>query len=177
MAGNVKHNLTYESKEPAFLRKLKSEYEGTDSARHQRPLARPKRQRDAVDEEDDEPVYVHEIDPNVPISKGDHDALLDASIKKHEPAEESQRGRSDESVLDMKAPPSVPGAEEGVLQDAQPQQQLAVIGAASKKRSVKVVGDDASATGFQESDATLKAKKSKQGLKKVKRPKLSFQQD
>lgn len=77
----------------------------------------------------------------------------------------------------MKAPPSVPSAEEGVLQDAQPQQQLAVIGAASKKRSVKVVGDNASATGFQESDAILKAKKSMQGLKKVKRPKLSFHQD
>ncbi|KAL8656099.1 MAG: hypothetical protein Q9210_000484 [Variospora velana] len=176
MAFNIKHNLTYESKEPAFLRKLKSEYEGTDSARHQRSLARPKRQRDAVDEEDDEPVYVHETEPNVPMSKADHDALLDASIKKQEPAEEAQRGRSDESVLDLKAPPSVPSAEEGVLQEVQPQQQLAVIGAASRKRSVKVVGDNAPATGVQESGARSEAK-SKQGLKKVKRPKLSFQQD
>ncbi|KAI4119273.1 MAG: hypothetical protein LQ345_000796 [Seirophora villosa] len=162
-----------EPKEPAFLRKLKNEYEGSNSARHQRPLARPKRQKDAGGEDEDEPVFVHETDPNVPISKADYDALLDASTKKQEPAVEAQRERSGGRAFDMKAPLSAPSAEEGVLQDAE---RLAGIGAASRKRAVKVFGGSTSATGVPECGGGSEAKR-KQGLKKVKRPRLSFQYD
>ncbi|KAI4088609.1 MAG: hypothetical protein LQ344_005947 [Seirophora lacunosa] len=173
MSSSAKNSLTYEPKEPAFLRKLKSEYEGSNSARHQGSLARPKRQKDAGGEDEDEPVFVHETDPNVPISKADYEALLDASTKKQEPAEEAQRERSGGRALDMKAPLSAPSVGEGVLQDAEP---LAGIGAASRKRAVKVVGGSTSATGVPECGGRSEAKR-KQRLKKVKRPRLSFQYD
>lgn len=64
---------TTEPKEPAFLRRLRMEHRGGDSAHHERQLPRQKRHQ-AEDDEEDLPAYV-DGDSNNTISKAEYDAL------------------------------------------------------------------------------------------------------
>ncbi|KAI4132663.1 MAG: hypothetical protein LQ338_000603 [Usnochroma carphineum] len=174
MSSNVK-NLTYESKEPAFLRKLKGEYGGRDSARHQRPLARAQKARDADEEHDDQPVYVHETSPYVPMSKADYDALLHASTTEREPVQKTQSETSVKGSYETE--PSPEPSKKATLEDTQTKQQTAVIGASSKRRLVKVIGEDASSAEVQKSKGGEPMTVKKQVQRNAKRPKLSFQDD
>ncbi|KAI4166920.1 MAG: hypothetical protein LQ343_007623 [Gyalolechia ehrenbergii] len=185
MSFNAK-NLTYghqsyskaESNEPEFLRKLKGQYGGTDPARHQQPLARPRKQKNPLEEDEDDPIYVHEANPHEPMSKAAYDALMDTATEDHDglftTVEESSRGAKKSS--DQTGPPSEPHREKCGMQEAPSKQQMAVIGAASKKRSAKIVGDGAEADDARVCAENLEPAKS-QGLKKAKKQKLSFQDD
>ncbi|KAL9006799.1 MAG: hypothetical protein Q9188_000486 [Gyalolechia gomerana] len=178
MSFNAK-NLTYESNEPGFLRKLKGQYGGTDPARHQQPLARPRKQRNPLEEDEDDPIYVDEANPHEPMSKAAYDALMEDTATEDRDGlfttvEESSRGAKKSS--NQTGPPSEPHGERCGMQEAPLKQQMAVIGAASKKRSAKIVGDGAAADearGCAENSEPAKS----QGLKKAKRQKLSFQDD
>ncbi|KAL8722962.1 MAG: hypothetical protein Q9225_000654 [Loekoesia sp. 1 TL-2023] len=178
MSFNAK-NLTYESNEPAFLRKLKGEYGGTDSARHRRPLARPRKQSNIIEDNEDELIYVHETDPLEPVSKAEYDGLLNASATEDNDglfnAEDDQKGRM-VKPFDQREPSFKSQSKGTTLQEADSKQQMAVIGAASKKRSAKVVGDNALADEAQQFTAKQEVPK-RQGPKKVKRQKLSFQDE
>ena len=164
-------NRLLETKEPSFLRKLKSEY-GGGSSRHERPLARPRRQK-AEDEEDDGPTYVQEETQDM-ISKEEYAVMLD---------------RDRNIVRDEKNPESVEGnpvqctdldvdKELSTRQRTQKQQQLAVIGAPKKRKMTKVVGDDQSKSSFGEAqrinESTELITKPKKSKKKIK---LSFDDD
>lgn len=178
MSFNAK-SLTYESNEPAFLRKLKVQYGGTDSARHQQPLARPRKQRNSTEEDGDEPVYVHEADPHEPISKSEYDALMDDKVTEDQDGPfataEEPSAQAGKACIPM-GPSSEPDDVRAVMHKAPSKQQIAVIGAASKKRSAKVIGDGSiidEAVGFAGKPESTKSQKPK----KAKRQKLSFQDD
>ncbi|KAL8763222.1 MAG: hypothetical protein Q9184_000940 [Pyrenodesmia sp. 2 TL-2023] len=167
VAGIIKLTCVPESNEPAFLRKLKGEYGGTDPARHHRPLARPKKVVHTDEENDNDPVYVKETDPHEPMSKADYDALLKAATTNQSPANKAQPGETTNGPDEI-APPPEPTPE-------RPVSQYVVIGAASKKRSVKIVGEnDLSDRPLESTDEPGTRAKSK-GQQRAKRPKLSFQ--
>ena len=64
-----------ESKEPAFLRRLRSEHAASDTGRHERPLARPRKLGDAGKFDDDGPTYVDEQNHEV-ITRDAYEALV-----------------------------------------------------------------------------------------------------
>lgn len=76
----------------------------------------------------------------------------------------------------QKEPSFISQSKGTTLQKANSKQQMAVIGAASKKRSAKVVGDNVLEDEAQQFVAKQEIAK-KQGPKKAKRQKLSFQDE
>lgn len=162
-------NDIIESKEPSFLRKLRGEYGGRDSARHERPLARPKKQiQDG--EGDDQPIYVVEGSQDT-ISKAEYDSL----IKRNDPEKQDEivipapakfDDRSTETKNEKNASPG---------DDSPVKQQFASIGNANRKRLAKVIGneDEEVARPGREGSAH-QTKKPK--ARKEKKVKLSFDQ-
>lgn len=121
------------------------------------------------EENDDDPVYVQETDPHEPMSKADYDALLKGATTDQSPANNAQP-RETTNGPDEIAPPPKPNPKG-------PVSQYVVIGAASKKRSVKIVGEtDLSDRPLESTDepGTRGKPKSQQ---RTKRPKLSFQDE
>ncbi|KAI4263721.1 MAG: hypothetical protein L6R42_001143 [Xanthoria sp. 1 TBL-2021] len=174
MSFNAK-NLTYESSDPSFLRKLRGEFGGTDSARQQRPQARPKKLRNADEEDDDQPVYVHDQDPSEALSKAEYDALLKPPSTKQHSAEEGQPDTDVQTFNETEA--RLQESREGQAQRGlEVKERTAAIGGSSKKRSAKVVADDASSDEVQKPKTESQAAK-KQGPKKGKKMKLSFEED
>lgn len=168
-------DLNSDSNEPTFLKKLRGEYGGGHSVRHQHQQLRPRKQRNADDDDDDEPVYVHEGDPSEPISKADYDALVKAPAIERQPSEEVQPG-TDVSGSKAAKPMPLASSEEQVLRDTRIKQEMATIGRTSKKRAIKVVGDDALADETQSPPENPRTTQ-RQGPKKPKKPKLSFQDE
>ena len=84
-------NNRADSNEPAFLRRLRAKHGGGDSARHERPLARPRKQ--VKDGEDDQPTYVVEGSQDT-LSKAEYEALMgtanDEKQDENEPASSRQ---------------------------------------------------------------------------------------
>ncbi|KAL8811268.1 MAG: hypothetical protein Q9223_006605 [Gallowayella weberi] len=160
-------NLTYETNEPTFLKKLKSEYGNDGLTRQQRPQVRPKKQRNADEEDDDEPVYVHEEDPHEPISKADYDALLKAPSTEPEPAELMQSATSAQFSQETES-------SDQVQQTLPAKERTAGIGASSKKRSAKIIGEEDSSDEVRKSTTGSEAPK-KHVQKKGKKVKLSFE--
>lgn len=119
-------------------------------------------------------MYYNETDPHEPVSKVDYDALSNAPITEQEPTAREQAATS---VKGSNEPgtSSMP-AVEAVHEDAQSRQLMAGIGTSSRKRSAKVVGGDAHADEVQKPNQKSETAR-KQGPKKAKRPKLSFQGD
>ncbi|KAL8735976.1 MAG: hypothetical protein Q9166_000538 [cf. Caloplaca sp. 2 TL-2023] len=169
-------NLTYESNEPEFLKRLRGEYGGSDLGRHQRPQARPKKQRNASEENDDEPVYVHNEDPHEPISKAAYDTLWEAPPTEQLSVKEAQQGKDVQASDGNRSLPQVQASEqpeqEQPSKEQQAKEKIAEIGGGLKKRSARVVGDDAFTDEVPKSATSQKAKK-----QKGKRVKLSFQDD
>ncbi|KAK0507869.1 hypothetical protein JMJ35_009758 [Cladonia borealis] len=163
-------NLSYESNEPAFLRKLRSEYQGGDSARHERPLARPRKHIKDGDE-DDEPTFVVEGSQDT-LSKAEYEALMGVvSDEKHD---------GNEAVSDPQpeSKDEKPGESSTEISDnSTPAKQVnASIGASNKRRFAKIVGDeDEGAAESRDENSPRTTKKPK--AKKAKKVKLSFAED
>ena len=154
-----------DSHEPSFLRKLREENVGLAPDRQERPVARPKRSKDAAD--DDSPTYVIE-ESNDTLSKAEYEALVKEEAR-----------ASEEKVADSATAAVGDGAGAGDEQnkanrkDGQTsKQQTTNIGKAQQKRKLgKVVGADDAQTANGEKRLDKKPKK------KVKGVKLSFGDD
>lgn len=159
-----------ESNEPAFLRKLRSEYQGGDSARHERPLARPRKHiKDG--EEDDQPTFVVEGSQDT-LSKAEYEALIgvanDEKQDGNEAVSDTQPGSRDEKPRECSAE---------VSDNSMPVKQInALIGASNKRRFAKIVGnEDEGAAESREEESARATKKPK--AKKGKKVKLSFAEE
>lgn len=163
----VKLSRPVESNEPSFLRKLKGQYAGAD-ARHERPLARPKKQKD--EDDDDEPTYVVEESHDT-MTKAEYEALLDHTSL---PKGNEQQGKflephenSTEKAVDREV--------ESTQKLATVKQQTASIGASSKRKSAKIVrDDDVKANDDRDLESSAVPKTTKKPKKRVK---LSFDED
>ncbi|OCL09582.1 hypothetical protein AOQ84DRAFT_375694 [Glonium stellatum] len=161
-------NLSYDAKEPAFLRKLKEEVSGTDSDCHDRPLARPKRGKQ--EDDDDGPTYVLE-DSNMALSKSEYEALLAGETINDECKNQNMDAGEKKALSTTNAlPAGNPSNQKG---DRPAKQQATEIGKALKKRKIaKVIGE--------EDDADIKVRENKpigKPKKKAKVIKLSFHED
>lgn len=126
-----------ESKDPTFLRRLKSEYGRHDAIRHEYPLARPKNQK-LRNDEDDEPIYLNEETQNS-ISKDEYKML----ISQHQDSHAVDQGlpsslQSPNSQAERPSTNKMESFNNPVLL----KQQEASIGGNPKKRLAKVIGDD-----------------------------------
>ncbi len=159
-----------ESNEPAFLRKLRSQHGGSDSARHERPLARPRKQvKDG--EGDDTPTYVVENSQDT-LSKAEYDALIKAQYSE----EKGGEGSFSSPKADSKKFDNPDESEESAVDAVLAKQHVAAIGASNKRRLAKVVGDE------EERAKGVVKDKSQEGGRKVKskkgkRVKLSFSEE
>ena len=160
-----------ESNEPAFLRRLRSEHGDRDSSRHERQLARPRKQVQEG-EEDDQPTYVVE-DSQDTLSKAEYEALITAD----------NADQKDENDVPLPANSShsigeaEPTKDEVTREAALVKQRVAGIGSSTKRRLAKVVGDEEGEDGAvpEKGDSGKNSKKLRP--KKVKKVKLSFDEE
>ena len=165
-----------ESKEPSFLRKLKTEF-GGHSDRHERPIARPQKPRDT--DEDDEPTYVDEESHEV-ISKTEYATMLHAGDRSM-PLVES---RVDESVTAGLSKQAEPIGESGKTQ-APKKEAVAAIGGSAKRRIVKVVGEEDNSyestkdrvTQGKEKKDVESPSSGKKNAKRARKIKLAFEEE
>ncbi|KAL1955423.1 hypothetical protein VTO42DRAFT_8579 [Malbranchea cinnamomea] len=170
MSFNAK-NLSYEKKEPAFLRRLKSQYGDGSVARQERPNPRPAKPR--LLDDDDGPTYVVEGSNDV-ISKEEYERLVKGESEVDNAQDTGDNARAEDSPKDG-THPSAGDAEPRVGHDESEhkrEQKIAEIGASKKRKQPKVVLDE------KESDEmeykTLKAPSSETKSKQKKKIKLSF---
>ncbi|KAI4260610.1 MAG: hypothetical protein LQ352_000171 [Teloschistes flavicans] len=168
-------NLTYESSEPAFLRKLRGEYGASDTARHQRQQLRPRKKINADEKDEDEPVYVHDEDPHTPISKADYDAMMKVPTMEQRSAKKTEVVNNTQAT-DTTNTEVTAFATSGAVNEVHPRQELATIGGVLRKRAAKIIADSGSADEAHSSANRLRDVKRK-SLKQGKKPKLSFQDD
>ena len=163
-------------KEPAFLRRLRGEYGGGDSARHERPLARPKKQRTSDDE--DEPTYVDGISQNI-VSKASYDALMNP---KRLDIEEERSSSMSPNQRDLQIEKHATISKDNLDPEVPPSQLEVQIGGNPKKRIAKIVGgDEKSAHDMLNWDPLVvdrgSISKSRKKEKKAKKMRLSFDED
>ncbi|KAL2048173.1 hypothetical protein N7G274_000084 [Stereocaulon virgatum] len=165
MSYNAK-NLSYNPKEPVFLRRLRAQHGSGDSARHERPLARPKKQvKDG--EEDDQPTYVLEGSQDT-ISKAECETLMGTAY--HERRDENETISSAKPDLGAQKPAK--GASD-VSEDVAPvKQKIAAIGSSNKRRLAKVVGEADDVDGDPDVKGNCPTPNRKKH--KTKKVKLSF---
>ncbi|EPS44553.1 hypothetical protein H072_1466 [Dactylellina haptotyla CBS 200.50] len=162
-------NLSYESKEPAFLQRLRAQ---TAGIQQERPLNRPKKQRNPEDEEEDEPVYV--LEDNTTLSGKEFEALKDKTVEEAKASEEDHDKADGEGKKTSKD-----SGKDG--KDHKARDSVLDVGAKSQKRKIaKVVGAETSGGEEEEKepeknkpDAAPKKKKPKSKGK----VKLSFGDD
>ena len=167
--------LTYkcantDSNEPTFLRKLKAQYGEGETARHERPIARPRKQLIEGEGDDDQPTYVVEGTSDT-VSKEEYEALVrDPSVSDKEPlnGESSSLSKTKEE-----GKPTEPDAR--VIDSDPKQEKSAAIGSSSKKRLVKAVGGEEQGDDVDTARPGEAQKKNK--LKKAKKIKLSFDEE
>ncbi|MCJ1247338.1 hypothetical protein MMC30_004552 [Trapelia coarctata] len=173
MSFNAK-NLTYESKEPSFLRKLKSEYGGNNSGRHERPLARPRKQKGADEDEDDEPTYVVDGGRDT-LTKAEYDALMNPQDEAVSQAKGVRDGEATESANGSAESTRIATDQAEDLPQPAKKEVVATIGGTGKRRIAKVVGDDPEGDeGKEDRKPAASAKKAAKPKKKVK---LSFDEE
>ncbi|KAK2767063.1 hypothetical protein FQN54_006381 [Arachnomyces sp. PD_36] len=165
MSFNAK-NLSYEANEPAFLRRLKSQYGGSNA--RQNPQQRPKKLKNN-DDDDDAPTYVEEGSNEV-ISKEEYEALVRGDDPKDPEASEDKEGQPEATTQGP--------AKDSAAKRAGPKtrENIAGIGGPKKRKQAKVVGDEAAEGHGEEDEAQQRdsvANKPKQ-KKKKKKVKLSF---
>ncbi|KAI9853679.1 MAG: hypothetical protein M1824_001015 [Vezdaea acicularis] len=154
MTFNAK-NLSYELKEPSFLRKLKSQYGGQDGQRHERPTARPKRARE---DEDDAPTYVDEESRDT-ISKEDYEAMIGVTVPKEDSKATSAK-RENRNIVAREGDNGIeegsgdldfhlnkaekPNPDSAVLVKKETSglsEAIADVGARKKKKAIRVIGE------------------------------------
>ncbi|KAL9086471.1 MAG: hypothetical protein Q9165_007087 [Trypethelium subeluteriae] len=163
MPANLK-NLSYESNEPSFLRKLRAENTVVASGQQERPVARAKRSKEVAD--DDDPTYVLE-GSNDTLSKAEYEALNNAQASENKDADAKSQTSAGERAET---------GDEKLQADEKDgrasKQQTTGIGKSHKKRkSGKVVGTDEMQEELSEKKRDQKPKK------KTKALKLSFGDD
>ena len=153
-----------------FLRRLKGEY-GGESARHERPLARPRKQNIGEDE-DGEPTYVQENSHDT-ISKAEYEALVkDAEVEKHD---RKTVAPATAATNKLERPLAKP---DETRQDPAPwMAQVAGIGANAKKRSAKVVGEDHGIGDSEHLNVGCAVTGTRPKTKRGKKVKLSFNEE
>ena len=157
--------LVLESEEPTFLRKLKSEYGGSNADRHASQLARPRKQKDN-DDDDDEPTYVDE-ESNDTVTKAEYEAIL----KKEEQAT-LEKEYSEPAKSDIDGEVAHDAAKDVAIKTLSRKELVAAIGGTGKRRIAKVIGDDGlDQNGEGRSQRTIVGTRS---TKKPKKIKLSF---
>ncbi|MCJ1256128.1 hypothetical protein MMC24_003948 [Lignoscripta atroalba] len=165
MGFNAK-NLSYESQEPSFLRKLKSEYGGDVSGRHERPLARPRKLKDEAD--DDGPTYVDEGSHNT-ISKVEYEAMLNGDGNT---VDDGGAEIISKTVDTSKIQPR--SVDESIGSGNFKEQKVAGIGSSGKRRIAKVIGEDEHLSEMKgEGKASAVGKRAKKPKKRIK---LSFEE-
>ncbi|KAI4163454.1 MAG: hypothetical protein LQ342_002961 [Letrouitia transgressa] len=166
-------NLIYESKEPAFLRKLKGNFDHGGSLHGVQPQARPRKRRSSDQGEDYEPTYV-DGESHEELSKSEVEALAGDMRGKDQCNDEKQNQEMPTGAafktdfLDLEQKPRTSS-----------KQQVATIGLSRRKRPIKVVGndvhDDDSTRPKQDDKPTSKSKTT--NSKKTKKVKLSFEEE
>lgn len=161
-----------EAKEPSFLRKLREE-NGGGSLRHERPLARPKKQR-AGDDDDDEPTYVDEESQDT-ISRAEYESLIG-----HQTSSDKEHVNPELKGMELKQP-SIAGEEaeeeKNNAKPVRPKQQIAAIGVQKRRKAVKVIGDDTQDHMETGNKAVSTESRAHQKPNKRKKVKLSFDED
>ena len=152
---------------------MKSEF-GGHSDRHERPIARPRKPRDA--EEDDEPTYVDEESHEI-ISKTEYTALLQAGDK----ALPSAEGRLDESLTRGSSEHADPREDSGKV-EAPKKEAVAAIGGSTKRRIAKVVGEEDNSYRSSKGAMTNgkdgeNSKSGKKNAKRLRKIKLAFDEE
>lgn len=155
MAFNSK-NLHYDKNEPAFLRKLRGEY-GNDRNTFQ--AARPKRDR-LTNDDDDAPAMVDE--EGASVSKEEYEAMVNGKD-----VEVDGEGAGEKDGVAASPKDEAKGGKEAEQKAEREKQKVAEVGAAKKRKQVKVVGEDG-----QDEDAVKDTKP--KPAKKPKKVKLSF---
>ncbi|KAH9829777.1 hypothetical protein Tdes44962_MAKER02255 [Teratosphaeria destructans] len=136
MSGKIKSkDLSYDSTLPPFLQRLhdKNASRG-DTDRHERPLARPKRDKDP--NEDDGPTVVDESGET--LTKDEFERLTKA-----EAAREGDVGGAVTGELKRDGRPEASGALPGAEEMKRGVDRVTDGLASKKRKAVKVVGDDA----------------------------------
>ena len=154
-------DCSLDSKEPAFLQKLRSEHAVGDNGRHERPLARPRKLRDAGKVDDDGPTYVDEQNHEV-ITREAYEALVSKAG-----TVSPESGKLVESELSETAT-----AGDFTKEESNSKETIAIIGGSTKRRLAKVVGDDEE-TKEAPQGSEKDTRTTKRG-KKGKKIKLSF---
>lgn len=161
----VKLSRPTESNEPNFLRKLKGQYGGGNAVRHERPLARPKKQK--AEDEDDAPTYVVE-DSHDTMTRAEYEALFDQTGPQKSDEQQENGPNQHEDFAEK----PVDREEEPTQKPANVKQHVAAIGASTKRKSAKIVGDvDAKANDGRGPESSAVPKTMKKPKKRVK---LSF---
>lgn len=159
-----------ECNEPSFLRKLRSKHGGADSVRHERPVARPRKQATGG-EDDDQPTYVVEGSQDT-LSKQEYEAL----IRKEQGEGESQ-GKSEgrqQTLFEASASKEEAESEGNItLENCLDlnKENIATIGGNHKKRNVTAIGAD------DKEDNEESGKKRPIKAKRGKKVKLSFDEE
>jgi len=145
------------------LQRLRGEIAGRGDGRHEQPIARPKKQQQKDDGEDD-PTYVLE-DTNQSLTKAEYEALV---------AGENAEHAQEKSTNDEKVPGEEQSDPENSKSATAAETSMSKPGQLTRKRkAVKVVGDDADDQSGELGDSKQKAE-SKKPKKKKKAIKLSF---
>ncbi|KAK5122157.1 hypothetical protein LTR85_004403 [Meristemomyces frigidus] len=166
MSGKIKaKDLSYDSTLPPFLQRLHDKNAGRgDTDRHERALARPRKEKDPND--DDEPTVIDESGET--LTKGELAKLTDV-----EPAGDA--GGSVTGEVDDDAAPKASGALPDAEHAGKRAEQRVTDGAASKKRkAAKVVGDEDPNAEKPEAANNNEKKAAKKPKKKAKPIKLAF---
>ena len=145
--------LEFDRSQPAFLQRLRGEISGQtgDPDRHLDAQARPKRPKRLGAEEDDGPTYVME-DTNTTLTKDEYDALVTGG----ENGAAVGANAADGSATDDKG-------------EGQPKQtqKLGAIGAAKKRKVIKVIGGDEEVDEVKEKNEPTKSAKGEDGERKI----------
>jgi hypothetical protein len=158
-------NLQYDGTLPPFLAKLQANNNSRDD-RHEFHVARPKKQRTAEDEAEDEPVYFDE---------GTGETLTKTEWEEKDKAEEDEAKEVGKDAL------GVEGKDE--VKSKESKEKVAAIGASKKRKVGKVIGVEEGGDLKEESktemlDSGSKAESKSKPLKKSKKKiKLSFGDD
>ena len=154
-------------KEPSFLRKLRNQQVEGDSHRHERPLVRPKRDRDG--DGDDGPTYVDEESNNI-LSKAEYAALLGNVEEGGSEVAPQITGNAEHLHSEKSKAAGREGGDIGINKEI-----IAGIGERKKRKTGKTVGVDQNDDSEEADKPQAGRAKSKNRPKKVKKVKLSFE--
>ena len=164
-----------EKGEPAFLRRLRGQYGGSnlDSPKHDQGVARPKKRLLLEECDEDSPVYIDDTTRHT-LSQEEYDALIKSD---HEPVREPSDTEDVNKISTLGDKPTQ--GQQGSPGQAEPPPAMscdikgvASVGAKKKRRTGLVVGDDEE----EPADSSTKplTEVGKVRKKKPKRIKISF---